>query len=352
MRPPELRLSVLRILARTSNPGSVPSTFTMLRELFVIPGLNLPIYGYGAMLVVAVLLAIQLAKFLCKRFGINHDHFYNLAFVALLSGIVGARISHVLENWSVYTDASKTVTQNLFAMINLRQGGLTYYGGFLLAVPSGLVYGLWNKMPILRSLDITAACLMVGLGVGRIGCLFNGCCWGSVCDVPWAMQFPYDSPPYISHVEEGRLTPPVELLFETDSGQQTLMSRQQAAANPRTALLARGQHSLPVHPTQIYSFITAMLIAGLCVAILTLSPRPGLTFGIMLMCEGAGRFAIELLRREPGVLGGLSISMVIGVALIVAGVVMVGVLMKLKPVLDDSPGVGAEAIELNHSQFP
>jgi len=303
----------------------------VLRELFVIPGLNLPVYGYGLMLVVAVLLALRLAKFIAPRFGIDPEHFVTLAFIALFAGIVGARASHILENWSTYTDPTRSVAQNVKAMVNLQQGGLTYYGGFLLGLPSCVAYGIWKKMPVLRSMDVSAPCLMVGLGVGRIGCFLNGCCWGALCAAPWAVQFPYESPPYVYQVEKKLIAPPAELLVESVDGTPGVLTRGEVGRDARLALLARGQHSLPIHPVQIYSLITALLIAGACTAMLTLSPRPGLVFAVMMVLEGAGRFCLELLRVEPAVAHintlNLSVSMVIGLCLIVTGALFGGYLL-------------------------
>src|SRR5689334_18877037 len=71
---------------------------TMLQELFRIPGLDLPIYSYGLMMVIGFLAAIQLAKYLATRSGLDPEIFINAGLLALVTGIIGARLSHVLEN--------------------------------------------------------------------------------------------------------------------------------------------------------------------------------------------------------------------------------------------------------------
>jgi len=306
----------------------------VLRELFVIPGLNIPIYAFGFMLVLAIFAAIRVARFLSPRFGINPEFFVTAAFIALFTGIAGARISHVIENYAIYTDSSRSAFANLKAAVNIQQGGLTYYGGFLLGMPCTVLYGVWKKMPVLRSMDIVAPCLMIGLGIGRIGCFLNGCCWGGVCPpgFPHALsvQFPYDSPAYLQHVEQRKITPPYELLIDDPGQPLTVISRDGVEGNARLALLARGQKSLPVHPVQIYSLLTALLIAGFCVAQITLRPTPGMVFASMMILEGIGRFTLELLRIEPSVTPAswpaMSVSMVLGILLSVAGVVFAAVL--------------------------
>src|SRR5688500_15129122 len=78
----------------------------MLQELFRIPGLDIPIFGYGLMLVIGFLAAAQLAKFLARRSGLDPEVFINAGLLALVSGVIGARLSHVLENLGQYTDPS------------------------------------------------------------------------------------------------------------------------------------------------------------------------------------------------------------------------------------------------------
>src|SRR4051812_8987021 len=70
----------------------------MLQELFRIPGLDLPVYGYGLMLVIGFLLGTQLAKFLARRCGYDGEAFVNGCLIGLVAGVVGARLSHVLES--------------------------------------------------------------------------------------------------------------------------------------------------------------------------------------------------------------------------------------------------------------
>ena len=95
----------------------------MLQEIFRIPFLDSPIYGYGLMLVIGFLLATQLARFLARRSAMDPEIFVTAGLVALISGVAGARISHILENLPEFTSGS--FTQNVWHMINIRSGGLT-----------------------------------------------------------------------------------------------------------------------------------------------------------------------------------------------------------------------------------
>jgi phosphatidylglycerol:prolipoprotein diacylglycerol transferase len=167
----------------------------MLQVLFRIPGLDIPIYSYGLMMVIGFICAIQLAKFLARRSGLDPELFVNAGLLALITGVVGARLSHVLENLSQYTTvtANRSAWDNFVDAINIRSGGLTYYGGFLLAFPTLVYYALKKKIPLRLGMDIVAPCIVIGLGFGRIGCFLNGCCYGDRCELPWAVTFPYHS---------------------------------------------------------------------------------------------------------------------------------------------------------------
>lgn len=303
----------------------------MYPELIRIPLIDWPIHGFGVMLVLGLLCAMELARWMARRADLNPDVFSNAALLALLTGVVGARLSHVLENLSVYTNPARSAWQNLLDAVNLASGGLTYYGGFLLAVPAVVIYLRAKRMPVWRCADIVAPCLMVGLAFGRVGCFLNGCCFGQTCTQPWAVTFPYGSIPMQSQFHEGRLPVPGELVVVDDAGRPRLLPANEALANPVTADIARQSRSLPVHPAQLYSAAVALLLAGLTFAHWTLTLPPaatpvdgggGITFALMLALEGTSRFALELVRTEPAVALGMSLSMWLGLALAAVGVVL------------------------------
>ena len=290
--------------------------------LFHIPFTNIPIYSYGLMMVIGFLLGIQLMKYLGKRCGIDPEIFVNVGLIALVTGVVGARLSHVLENLPQYTNPARSISANFLDAINIRSGGLTYYGGFLLAFPALVFYAIKKKLPLRLGMDIVAPAVMIGLGIGRIGCFLNGCCYGAVCEVPWAVTYPYDSIPYVEQVDRGELTPPPELVNENDR----LVKTSELHARPALAEIAGHEHSLAVHPSQLYSTITAGLIFAMLMAYWTIPHATGRVFALMLMVEGITRYLLELLRVEPARahLGGygLSLSMMLGIGFVVLGAVM------------------------------
>jgi phosphatidylglycerol:prolipoprotein diacylglycerol transferase len=297
----------------------------MLQELFTIPGLDLPIYGYGFMLVVGFLAAAHLAKYLANRNGLDGEVFINAALLALFTGVLGARLSHVLENLSDYTDPGKSAWQNFRSMINLRQGGLTFYGGFLLALPTLIFYAVKKKVPLRLGMDIAAPCIMVGLAFGRVGCFLNGCCFGATCDLPFAITFPYQSLPYDDHYHQGLVEPAPALTVSTPTGER-LATIKEVADDPMLRALARAERSAPVHPAQLYSTFNAFLIAGICYAYFTLPHSTGRVFALMLILKGVSRFLLEMVRTEPPVkpewFGPMTLSMVISIGLVLLGITL------------------------------
>jgi phosphatidylglycerol:prolipoprotein diacylglycerol transferase len=292
----------------------------MRQILFTIPLGEIPIRGYGLMLVIGFLLAMRLARFLARRCGLNEEHFANAALLALLTGVVGARLSFVLENLGQFTRTDRSIWANLGDALNITSGGLTYYGGFLLAFPTLVWYALAKGVPLRLAMDISAPCILVGLGIGRIGCLLNGCCYGAECpaDAFYALRFPYHSLPYLQEWQGGQLhqAPPSSLVA---SGRLLTPGEVHQRGLDQ---LAAGQRSNPRHPAQLYSTITALLLAGVCLACFTVRRTVGLVFAFMLMLEGAARCILEMLRAEPAVWGRMSLSMLLGMGLTALGIAL------------------------------
>jgi len=294
---------------------------------------GVPIYGFGLMLVVAFFASMELAKFLARRSRIDPEIFANACLIGLAAGVLGARLSHVLENFGDYSRADLSFAQNFFNAINIRSGGLTYYGGFLLAFPAVLLYGWYKKVPLKLGMDIVAPCLMIGLGFGRIGCFLNGCCYGAPTQTVLGVSFPYRSDAYLEQWHDGKLQVPAELL-KSDGVPASIEEIQSShmlsdAEKARLVALAKSQHALPVHPAELYSTFTAWLIAAMLVAFFTLKPPPGRVFALMLVVEGVSRFLLETVRAEPvGTLfghhlfGNLTFSEGLSIPIVLMGIAM------------------------------
>ncbi|MBQ1863031.1 MAG: prolipoprotein diacylglyceryl transferase [Thermoguttaceae bacterium] len=161
-----------------------------------------PIRGYGVFLTLAIVLSGALVIWRGrKKWNYPADILIAIIFFAAFCGIIGARVFYVLQYWGDMKGA--TARQTLVSVLDITNGGLVVYGSIIGGTIAVLGFLLVKKLPVLATLDLFAPSLMLGIAIGRIGCLMNGCCFGGVCDKPWAIVFPKDSPAYMHQVDEG-----------------------------------------------------------------------------------------------------------------------------------------------------
>lgn len=109
------------------------------------------------------------------RYGVPREDMWDILFCILISGLIGARMLHVLVNFPCY---KKKLLETLF----LHKGGLAVQGGIALALIAIIIFILIKKLPLWKTLDLIALYLPMGQAIGRIGCLLNGCCYGKTTD--------------------------------------------------------------------------------------------------------------------------------------------------------------------------
>ena len=140
------------------------------------------LYTYGLFMALGFLAAMQVSKINAKPHGISAEIITDIFFVILISALVGARLLYVIINFNSYRD-------NLLGIFQIWNGGLVFFGGFIAAVAACAVYFKKKNLKIFQTADIIAPGIALGHAVGRIGCLFAGCCYGKVCDLPIAIKF-------------------------------------------------------------------------------------------------------------------------------------------------------------------
>ena len=194
----------------------------MRQVLFRIPGLNLPLYGFGIMIVVGFYLGLLLAVRRSKRENLDPNVIYDLIVWLLIGGMVGARLFCVVEYW----DQIETFTD----IFKIWEGGIVFYGSVIGATAGFFLARLVRPFPILKTLDVLAPSIALGIAFGRVGCFLNGCCYGDVCPFRWlAVHFPPNSPAW--NAERARGLIPVD-----------------------------APTSLPLHPTQLYAAIDGLVL--------------------------------------------------------------------------------------------
>ena len=140
------------------------------------------IHTYGVMVAAGFLLAMIYAVRAGKKVGLGADIMYDLFFYALLFAILGARLLYVLINFSYYRS-------HVLEILYIWHGGLVFYGGFMTAVVAVYLRLRFYHYSIWLVADIAAPALVLAQAIGRFGCLAAGCCYGSACALPFAIQF-------------------------------------------------------------------------------------------------------------------------------------------------------------------
>jgi phosphatidylglycerol---prolipoprotein diacylglyceryl transferase len=143
----------------------------------------LPIHSWGVLLMIGFLLATWRAAKNAPRYKIQPEDLWDGALFGLLGGIIGGRLAYVLINY-------KEFLPHPAAIFQIWQGGMTSFGGLIGGIGVGLLVARYRKMNVADTADLTAVSLPIGYAIGRVGCFLNGCCYGSKCDSPWAVDFP------------------------------------------------------------------------------------------------------------------------------------------------------------------
>lgn len=251
-------------------------------------GQGVPVRGYGVMLLAAAAAGTWLSIHRGRSLGFDADTILAVGMEIFLWGLVGARLFYVIEYRGNFFPPGRSLWAALPDILNLAAGGLVVFGALPTAALAAWRFAARRGLSLLDLADCIAPGLLVGLALGRMGCFLNGCCYGGPCDLPWAVQFPPHSPPWLDQAARGLLPP------------------------------GTTAWSLPVHPAQLYAAVDAAILAGLAVAFTPLARRPGEVFALVLTLHPISRLLLEAIRvDEPPALGTpLSISQVISIGLL------------------------------------
>jgi phosphatidylglycerol:prolipoprotein diacylglycerol transferase len=160
---------------------------------------SLEIHTYGALVACGFMVGLMLAARRAKAEGISQQAISDIGLWLVVGGIVGGKLFHVLFYWRDFLDAWRTG-----GIASLRQG-FVFFGGFIVAVTAAILYARRKQIPLLKLGDAFAAPIALGHFFGRLGCYFEGCCYGKACDLPWGVHFPD------THPTRGMLVHPTEL---------------------------------------------------------------------------------------------------------------------------------------------
>lgn len=147
------------------------------------------IYSYSIVLIVSFILSMALAIHLGRKRGpIDVDYVQELAMWGIIWGLVGSRLGFVLQH-------PETYMANPLQIFNLREGGMTIMGGIILPIVMLSIQLRRRGLDPRNVLDTFAAPLLLGMAIGRVGCVLHGCCYGNSCDPSFPLALTYPDTP-------------------------------------------------------------------------------------------------------------------------------------------------------------
>ena len=270
----------------------------MHRILFRLGPVTL--YSYGVLVALAFLTATYLSWKKAAARGINPDKIIDASICILISGLAGARLFYVLIHHNYYFCCPGDI-------LKIWQGGLIFYGGFICASLSTILFILKKKITVWKFSDLISPNISLGLAIGRIGCFLNGCCFG-------------------------RISPRFGILFPCKDSSPVCL--QQISSG---FILPGRQFSRAVIPTQLYSSAAALFIFLILVILRDSrffsrhqAKRAGWFFWLFVFLYGFFRFFIEKFRFYDATFYffSLTFSQLISLGLILLSSVMLVILDK------------------------
>ena len=230
---------------------------------------SLSIGWHGVLMFIGIAVGLALTLPLARKVGIKSEITYTAAIWAVVFGFIGARLTHVIDNWSYYS-------QDPGEILAIQKGGLGWYGALLGGILGVAIYSRLGKFSLARFADAVAPGIILGLSFGRIGCTLNGDSPGTPTSLPWGLIY----------------------------------------TNPDSFMPWRYLGE-PTHPAAVYEILWNMVILVVLWRLWRRLRPDGSLFLVSLVLYAVGRFVISWFRLEDPVLGPLHQSHIISIAIFV-----------------------------------
>lgn len=202
------------------------------------------VYAFGAIVATAFLVGALWFMRRAKAAGESPDLFFEAAFWLMLAGLVGGKLFYFIFFPAAF------LADPLAALLST--GGLVWYGGMLFGIIAAVVFVRVKKLSFQKFGDLLAPPAALGLGIGRLGCLMAGCCYGAVTGLPWGIRYPHGHVTFPEHV----------------------------------------------HPSPLYESFAMILVAGLLAWVDRHKRFEGLTGWMFVVLYGIVRFVLEYYRGD------------------------------------------------------
>jgi len=229
-----------------------------------------PIYSFGVMVAVGVLCATFVVARLAHFVGMTREQVTEGVVTIVVLGVFFARVAYILQDPGFFV-------AHPAELLNFRGGGMSWHGGIF-----GFILGTWiaarrEGVPFADFLDLGSVGMMVGLAVGRVGCLMNGCCYGRESHLPWAIPLPDE----------------------------------------------HAGHIVMRHPSPLYEMILALAAVVFLAWWLRHRRFHGEVFFGFLLTYSAIRFAVEFFRESALIGAGLSLAQWVSLGLMLLGAAVI-----------------------------
>lgn len=244
-------------------------------EIFSIGSFS--VRWYSVLILIGIIIAVILAEKESKKFKLEKDFVFDLAFWAIIFGIIGARLYYVIFNFELYKN-------DILGIFKIWNGGLAIHGGILAGLVTLIIYCKRKNVKILRVTDIAVPSLIIAQAIGRWGNFFNSEAHGPV----------------------------------------TTLANLKDLFIPSFIIDGMNINGVYYHPTFYYESLWCILgfIVLLLVRKFYKSLKCGQLTGIYLMWYGVGRLFIESLRTDSLMLGNLKVAQLVSIAMILIGLLM------------------------------
>jgi phosphatidylglycerol:prolipoprotein diacylglycerol transferase len=322
---------------------------------------KIPIYSYGVMLGLSLVVGWYLTLGLAERDGLPKETMANNYVITAIAAVAGSRILYILTNLNEF--------DTLGSMFAMRRGGLVAYGGFLGGLAGSYFFLRRHKIPLLPWADVAVPSLASGLMITRIGCYLFGCDFGK--------PLGEHAPAFLKKL--GTFPHWAAGTLEHGDGAPAFVQHTRAdwiAQHPDLPhLTSASPASHPVHPTQIYESLVGAFLLVLLLWARRRQKFRGQIFLLFFFAYGVLRYLLEIIRDDaergdippslpeqvliPLGLVALAIGWVIGFSKaienksvrlgtqVLAFVPAVVVYFAVKP----APGMFANSVQLSTSQF-
>ncbi len=230
---------------------------------------------YSLAIMLALVAALLISVRQGKKTGVVAEEIYSLAVWVVISGVVGARLFHVIDRWDYYST-------NLLQIWQFQQGGLAIWGALAGGGLALFLYARYKHLSLGRLADTLVPGLLVGQMIGRLGCIVNGDAYGAITSLPWGFIY----------------------------------------INPGASIPAEF-FGVPTHPYPVYEIIWNAISLAIISRLGRHLKQDGQVFLSYLALYSLGRFTLTFIRQETQFFWGLQQAHIIALLGIIISLILI-----------------------------